>query len=178
MVDCESYALMPDSKADRFQTLVERHRNDAIRLAWRLLGAHRSAAEDVAQLAFMKAWKGFDRFRDEAQLRTWFNRILVNEVRTYLRWAGVREAARMFLPGTARLTPVVSDHGLKRRIEDAMDTLSVGQREAFTLVQLEGLSIPEAADCLGRAPGTIKSHLFRATRRLRDELADLKESAS
>jgi RNA polymerase sigma factor (sigma-70 family) len=59
-----------------------------------------------------------------------------------------------------------------------MGDLSANQREAFTLVYLEGLSIPEAAKSLGRATGTVKSHLHRAIHKLRSELSDLKEAQS
>ena len=176
MIDCETMTVTPDTKERRFEELVHVHRVGAVRLAWRLLGTHHGAAEDVAQQAFMRAWKGFDTFRNEAQLRTWFNRILVNQVRSYLRWVGVREkAARIFLRD-AKVTPALADHGLQKRIMSAMDKLSGGQREAFTLVYLEGLSMAEAAECLGRSTGTVKSHLFRAHQRLRMELGDLKEN--
>ncbi len=178
LVGCELQVVSTETKAQRFETLVLGYRDRSIRLAWRLLGAHRGAAEDVTQQAFVKAWNGFDRFRDDAQLRTWFRRILVNQVRSYLRWAAVREAARGFIFKQERPEPVMSDHGLKRRIQAAMDTLSAGQREAFTLVHLEGLSVTEAASSLGRAPGTVKSHLFRAHRQLRAQLSDLKENGS
>jgi RNA polymerase sigma-70 factor (ECF subfamily) len=53
--------------------------------------------------------------------------------------------------------------------------LSAGQREAFVLVHMEGMTVVEAAETLNRAPGTIKSHLHRALKALRAELGDLRE---
>jgi RNA polymerase sigma-70 factor (ECF subfamily) len=62
---------------------------------------------------------------------------------------------------------------LRRRVALALDALPRGQREAFVLVHLEGMTMREAAETTGRAVGTIKSHLHRALRNLRTQLADL-----
>jgi RNA polymerase sigma-70 factor (ECF subfamily) len=55
----------------------------------------------------------------------------------------------------------------------ALNGLSQGQREAFVLVHLEGFTVAESAQILGKAPGTIKSHLHRAVRALRRRLEDV-----
>jgi RNA polymerase sigma-70 factor (ECF subfamily) len=72
----------------RFSELVAEHRDRAVRLAWRLVGGDSAAAEDVAQEAFLRAYRGLDRFREEAGLSTWFYRILVNEAHRFrrMRW--------------------------------------------------------------------------------------------
>ena len=165
------------SREARFAAFVAAHRERAVGLAWRLLGGDRAAAEDVAQQAFVKAWRGLDGFRDEARLSTWFHRILVRQVRSYQRWAGVRRGLGLLtLDGE---TPsgaghdTHADHGMRNRIAAALDTLSTGQREAFVCVHPEGTTVDETAEMLGRAPGTIKSHLHRALKKLRAELADL-----
>jgi RNA polymerase sigma-70 factor (ECF subfamily) len=69
------------------------------------------------------------------------------------------------------------DPALRRRVASAVEALPRGQREAFVLVHLEGLTVAEAAQATGRAPGTIKSHLHRALRALRARLADLDPTA-
>ena len=71
--------------------------------------------------------------------------------------------------------PVPPNTALQLRIAAGLQKLSRGQREAFVLVHLEGFTVSEAATALGKAPGTIKSHLHRAVQRLRLELADLRE---
>ena len=63
---------------------------------------------------------------------------------------------------------------LRRRIAAALERLSAAQRETFVLVHLEGFSITEAAAVLGKAPGTLKSHLHRALVSLRETLGDLR----
>ena len=162
----------------RFVEFVEAHRDRAIRLAWQLLGHDRAAAEDLAQQAFLKAWDYLPRFRDESSLETWFTRILVNQVRSKQRWLSVRQKAASLL-GVHFERPAHttgSDHVLQGRLLDALQNLSDGQREALVLVHLEGFSITEVAKITGRAPGTIKSHLHRALKRLRSDLKDVWEA--
>ena len=161
----------------RFDAFVNGHRDRALRIAWRLLGGDAAAAEDVAQEAFVRAYRGLGSFRGEAELATWFHRILVNEVRRHQRWSGLRramhtgdrEADTVPDPNSAARP----DPALRRRIGAAIAALPRGQREAFVLVHLEGLTLVEAASVTGRAVGTMKSHLHRALESLRDRLADL-----
>jgi len=166
--------------ARRFDAFVNEYRERAVRIAWRLLGSDSAAAEDVAQEAFARAHRGLPRFRDDAKLSTWFYRILVNEVRRHQRWSGVRrrwhaddpEPDAVQDPKT-RGDAARPDPALRRRIGEAVRALPRGQREAFVLVHLEGLTIAEAANATGRAVGTMKSHLHRALASLRTRLADL-----
>jgi RNA polymerase sigma-70 factor (ECF subfamily) len=69
--------------------------------------------------------------------------------------------------------PAQGDPGLRERVARALEKLPRGQREAFVLVHLEGLTVAETAQATGRATGTVKSHLHRALETLRRELADL-----
>ena len=158
-----------------FSTFVALQRDRARRLAWRLVGGDEAAAEDITQEAFVRAYQALDRFRGEASLETWFYRILVRQAHNYRRWRAVRalwhseSEAEPADPTSA----VQGDPGLRRRIAQALDQLSRRQREAFVLVHLEGFTVQECADFLGKPSGTIKSHLHRALVRLRAELADL-----
>lgn len=158
-----------------FETFVATHRDRAIGLAWRLLGGDGSAAEDVAQEAFVRAHRALGGFRGEAELSTWFYRILVNEVRRHRRWRWVRERVAGEMPeevGDPELAPP-GDPALRGRVTAAIAGLSNGQREAFLLVHAQGFTVREAANITGRAEGTIKSHLHRALRSLRARLDDL-----
>ena len=67
-----------------FLAFVDGRRDSAVRLAFRLLGGDTAAAEDVAQEAFLRAYRGLGRFREEASLSTWFYRILLREVHRHL----------------------------------------------------------------------------------------------
>ena len=175
----ESLAIMPirQSRTERFRAFVKTHRTSALRLTWQLLGTQNAHAEDIVQQAFMKAWDHLPRFRDDSTLKTWFNRILVNLVRSHQRWYTVRRRAAALVGyhfDRPQLGPD-GDHALQKRLATALDTLSVGQREAFVLVHLQDLTVNEAAEATGRAPGTVKSHLHRALTKLRVELTDIWE---
>ena len=66
------------------------------------------------------------------------------------------------------------DLPLRERIQEAMEALSDGQREVFVLVYLEGLTLDQSAEILGKAPGTVRTHLHRALKALRRDLEALR----
>lgn len=164
-------------RAMRFRSFVATHRERAVSMAWRLCGGDQALAEDIAQEAFAQAWKGLGKFREEAQLSTWFYRILIRQAGAQRRKQRWRDRWQGLTGQEPAVAAPSSDDGLQRRIGAALEKLSAGQREAFVLVHLEGYTVVEAAALLGRAPGTLKSHLHRALKGLRAELADLKEVA-
>jgi len=162
-----------------FDEFVAAHRDEAVRLAYRLAGGDQAAAEDIAQNAFLRAYRALRGFRGEARLDTWFYRILVREGHRHRRW----QAVRRLWAGDPHPAPEPADPrasaepGLRRRIVAALAGLTHAQREAFVLVHLEGFSVTETAEILGKAPGTVKSHLHRALASLRRALADLQQVA-
>jgi len=173
-----SVVLSTGDLDSRFRALVDEHQDAAIRTARRLLGGD-CAAEDVAQEAFLRAFKGLPKFRGEASLRTWFFRILVREVQRHKRWQVLRKiwstdsTSEMDLPAIER---PAGDSALRSRIVTALDGLPQRQREAFVLVHLEQFTVKEAAEILGVSLGTAKVHVHRATKALRVSLGDLRES--
>ena len=173
-----SVELRTDDLDSRFCALVDEHQVAAVRTARRLLGGD-SAAEDVAQEAFLRAFKGLPQFRGESNLRTWFFRILVREVQRHKRWQVLRRiwstdsTSEMDLPAAER---PAEDSALRSRIVIALDGLPQRQREAFVLVHLEQFTVKETAEMLGVSLGTAKVHVHRATKALRVSLGDLRES--
>ena len=163
------------ARARDFEAFVAAHRDRAVGLAWRLVGGDGAAAEDIAQQAFLRAYRGLDQFREEAKMSTWFYRILVNEAQRHLRWRWVRQRVAGEMPDEPvdSRPDVPGDPALRERVTRAVGNLPRGQREAFVLVHLEGFTVREVADITGRAIGTIKSHLHRALRNLREALPDL-----
>lgn len=165
----------------RFGLLVSSHRERARRLAWRLVGGDAEAAEDITQDAFVRAYQKLGTFRHQARLETWFYRILVRQAQTYRRWRAVRDRWRQVwhppssehVPQLSGTAPEDTDPFVRRRIAEALGRLSRSQREAFVLVHLEGFTVRECAELMGKPSGTVKSHLHRALSHLRTELADL-----
>ncbi len=102
---------------------------------------------------------------------------MVRQAANHRRWRAVRErwtAAQPTEPADPRPEPS-GDPALRRRIACALDRLSRGQREVFVLVHLEGFTVRECSEVLGKPEGTVKSHLHRALAKLRQELGDLSD---
>lgn len=165
----------PATKEERFSRFVEAHRAMALRLAWRLMGGDASAAEDVVQGAFVKAYDKFDTVVQEAARESWLRQIVVRQALNQLRWLGVRRRVAQLAGFEDRAAPApMRDHVAAARISQAVAALSPHQRAVFVLVHLEEQTVSEAATQLGMAEGTAKSHLHRALTSLRNHLEDLR----
>jgi RNA polymerase sigma-70 factor, ECF subfamily len=161
----------------RFLDLVEQHRARALSIAWRLLGGSDAAAEDVVQEAFLRAHRALGGFRDDSKIETWFFRILMRQISNYRRWQKLKtwwplESQEILADPNPTLQ---GDPGLRKRIVAAVSRLSHRQRSVFVLVHMEGFTVVETAAIIQCSVGTAKSHLHRALKSLRAELADLKD---
>jgi RNA polymerase sigma-70 factor (ECF subfamily) len=146
------------------------------RIAWRLVGGDDAAARDGVQDALVRAFRGLRRFRGDGSLEAWLVRILVHAARSHRRWAALR--LRHLAPADVDSAPANApppDVLLRRQLRAAVRTLSATQREVFVLVHLEGHTVSETATLLGRAEGTVKSHLHRALAKLRAALGPVRE---
>jgi len=174
-----------EDRESRFEKLVKDERERIVAMAYHLVGGDREAAKDVAQEAFLKAYQALPGFREEASLKTWLIRIVINQASRYRRsqalrsrlgmiqsWFGSKDNMEPAAPGPLP-DRQFQDASTRARIGSALDKLSSGQRSAFALVHLEGMTVEETAAVLKKSPGTIKSHLHRALVRLRRDLADL-----
>ena len=167
-----------------FETLVAAHQRRVYLLAFDLTGNHHDA-EDLAQQTFLKALQGLGRFRGESSVVTWLRRIAVN---THIDRMRRRDtSARTSIPvGDIDGDPVASLPALRagddpeqttaaatiqRHIRQALASLSPQERTVFVLRHYHQLKLREIAAVLDVTAGTVKSSLFRAVRRLRDELA-------
>jgi RNA polymerase sigma-70 factor (ECF subfamily) len=154
---------------------VGQHHEQAVRLAWRLTGADRATAEEVAQDAFLAAHDKLHTLQEVDALPGWFFRIVARKSANHRRWLGVRRRfTRLFQPDPTAC-PASPDPPLRDVIQAAMDALSPGQREVFVLVYLEGFTLDQSAQILGKAPGTVRTHLHRALKALRRDLEHVRE---
>jgi RNA polymerase sigma-70 factor (ECF subfamily) len=157
-----------------FDVLVLKYQNKIIQLVYRYV--HDSdEARDVAQEAFIKAYKAIGRFRGESAFYTWIYRIAINTAKNYLVASGRRpprsdidaQDAEQYEGATGLkeyATPerVLMRDELQETIARAIDELPDDLRTAITLRELEGLSYEEIAQTMECPIGTVRSRIFRA----------------
>lgn len=167
-------------KGDRqaFGRLVERYQRRVYALAFGIV-RQREDAWDVAQEAFVKAYRNLDRFEGTAAFYTWLYRITYNLAIDALREKARRESPCLDEPrkveealekdGQAQATgpgEVAERRELAAVIETAMSRLSDKHRAIIVLREIEGLSYEEMAEVLGISKGTVMSRLFHARQNL------------
>jgi RNA polymerase sigma-70 factor, ECF subfamily len=152
-----------DGDRDAFVWLVRGHQAKVRALAYGMLG-DRALAEDVAQEAFLRAWRGIAGFRGDAAFSTWLYSITRRVVLEHTR--------RRVLP-TVPLdqAPAVSAPGgidldLRGDLQRALAALEPAQREAFLLVCVLGEPYAVVSAMTGVPTGTVASRVFRARERL------------
>lgn len=159
-----------------FRPLVDAYYPRAVRLARALVGDPEDA-RDIAQEAFVAAFRALPQHRAGRPFYPWLRGILLNRARMFIRGrnrsrARVDDAARRpgHWVGRAAGAAPVATRDLVRR---AMEQLEEGERSLLVLKHVEGHTYDELAVALGVASGTVMSRLYRARRRLRDELLRL-----
>ena len=127
-------------------------------------------AEEVVQEAFIKIYKGIQRFRGDSSIGTWIYRLAVNSSLTFLS-RRKRNADRVRAAGQLHEvadSPPVTGGALDRiHLERAIAKLPTGYRAVLVLHDVEGLSHDEIATIMGWHRGTSKSQLHKARARMR-----------
>ncbi len=144
----------------------------AFRIAYGVL-RHREDAEDVAQEAFAKAYRAFSQLRDRERFRAWLARMtwrLALDRQRSDRRRGVRELAQVdALPGPSAEETVDASRR-SAELWRAIDALPEKLRIVTVLASIEGHDLTEVAALLRLPVGTIKSRLFLARKRLKEQL--------
>ena len=173
-------AAAAEGEVAAFETLVRRHQT---RLVGYLRGLTNSDAdaEDLAQEAFLRAYRSLKGFRGTSSFRTWLYQIATNVFRTWLEkkrsHAGLSAVSLDApAPGTeAPMDPAGETNPEGRHVDrDAIDRalaqLPADQREAVLLRDVEGFDYREIAEQLDVPLGTVESRIFRGRERLRELL--------
>ncbi len=152
-----------------FEELVELTRRRVYTLALRLIG-DRHEAEDVAQEAYVRAFRALGGFREDARFETWLYRIVANTAMTHLRRRGrfgdlVAEGQERLVEPEVRPTDEVV---ARDEVSRALAQLTLGQRTVLVLKDMYGLSCEEIGDHMGVSEGAVKVRLHRARKRLKD----------
>jgi len=169
----EAFVLARACRGDAaaFEELVRRHQHRVYAVALRIVRAH-DVADDVAQEAFLRAWRALDRFEPGRPFAPWVCRIAANLAINHVRSPRAREGG---LPEGDHETPAAGDPGpleavlddeAARVLDAAVAALPAEQRAVFVLRAVEEMAYDEIADALSLSPGTVMSRLFRAREKL------------
>jgi len=176
--DDEREAVEASQRGEReaFDLLVERYQRDVYRLCYRYVNDHEDA-NDLAQEAFLKAYRAIGRFRGDSAFSTWLYRIAVN---TCLNFRASRKPETQelpdFLPDPRRgISAVLEGEEAGRRVREAVSRLPEKQRATLILKVYHELTHEEVARILGSTVGTVKANLFHALGNLRKLMAEAGE---
>ena len=144
-------------------------------------------AEDVLQDAYLDAYRHIHDFRGDSHVGTWLTRIVINQALMRMRKERRRsvivpfrerrtdeaEGAEVNVADPTSESPAtrVLRGEIRRILEHRIDELPLSFRTVFIMREVEDMSVPETAECLGISPATVRSRLFRARALLRESLA-------
>jgi RNA polymerase sigma-70 factor (ECF subfamily) len=173
-----------------FDSLVRQYDQAVLRLALHLTGSEQDA-EDIHQEAFLKAYRYLGNFRFECSFYTWIYRIVTNLCLDLLRRRKSRKEDQAVMIDASGeemdlLNNVSDDRAsanpdrelsrkvLGERIREALDQLTPRERMVFELKHYQGLKLRTIGEMLNTTEETAKNTLFRATRKLRANLAEVR----
>ena len=174
-MDAEILDLLERDLEAGFECLVLRYQHLVFGVAARVVGTH--DAEDVAQEAFVRAYRALSRYPAERirELRPagWLARIALNTARNSVRGksaqprASLDDALDAVRDGDASPEEAWERSEADRTWRRLLDTLPETYRTAVELRHVEGLSYPDVARALGKPVGTVKANVHRGVRLLR-----------
>ncbi len=178
-----------DGKA--FRTLVERHQRRVFSIALGIVRDENDARE-ISQEAFLRVYRGLDRFQGGSSFFTWLYRIVTNLSIDLIRRPGRRDAElleerNLYEVTDGALAPLVSHmdgsdparvvrrREIAERLQEALDALPPYHLGVILMREVEGMSYEEMAEAMGVSKGTIMSRLFHARQKLQRALKDCYE---
>ena len=170
-----------------FNLLVRKYQHKVVNLVARYVN-NPGDVPDVAQEAFIKAYRALPTFRGESAFYTWLYRIAVNTAKNYLTSQGRRPPSSdveadeaEYYGGGEALQEVATPENLaltdeiKRTVFAAIEALPEDLRTAITIREMEGLSYEEIAEIMDCPVGTVRSRIFRAREAIDKKLQPLIE---
>jgi RNA polymerase sigma-70 factor, ECF subfamily len=179
--DREAVRRVQAGDTEAFEPLVEKYKRKVFRLAYQVLRDQEEAL-DVAQEAFVKAFRALPAFKGDSAFYTWLFRITMNvaldrkrQRATRAKSLGAEDVPPEEWERTATSTDpdpedVATGAETRERIRKGLDSLSEHHRAIIILSDIEGLQYREIAEVLGIPMGTVMSRLHHARKRLREVL--------
>jgi RNA polymerase sigma-70 factor (ECF subfamily) len=161
---------------DAFEELIRRHadRHHAVVL---LFVADRELAQEATQDAFLRAWRGIERFQGHSRFFTWLYRIGINEAKRRAarepteKTVSIEEEPILEAPDWSEAPDTrMEQDDLRRALEDSIRALPFEYRAPVILRDVEGLSTRDAAEVMELSEAAFKSRLHRARLVLRRAL--------
>ncbi|WP_222564985.1 RNA polymerase sigma factor RpoE [Novilysobacter antarcticus] len=184
-LDQELVRRVQQGDSTAFDALVRKYQHRILALIGRYI-ADWSECQDVAQDAFMRAYRALPNFRGDAQFYTWLHRIAVNTAKNHLvaqkrRPPGadidVDDAEQFDSAIRLRDNDTPERELMRQQVEQlvlrVVEGLPAELKEAISLREVDGLSYDEIAEKMGCPIGTVRSRIFRARDAIDQELRPL-----
>ena len=184
-LDLELVRRVQRGESAAFDALVRKHQHWVVSLVGRYI-ADWSECQDVAQEAFIRAYRAINSFRGDAQFSTWLHRIAVNSAKNHLAAHNRRPPtddieigdAEQYDSGTRlRDTDTPERQLMRQELENAVmravAALPEELRQAISMREVEGLSYEDIAQKMGCPIGTVRSRIFRAREAIDTEMRPL-----
>jgi len=167
--DTQLIGRILDGDTSGYAVLVDRYKDMAFTIAFRILNK-REDAEEVVQDAFVKAFQHLSSFRQKAKFSTWLYRIIYNTAiskqrRIKLGWLSIEETT---IPDNAVELIAEEEEDRRKMLETAMQQLPEEDRILLTLYYVDESSIEDLHSILGITKANVKIKLFRARKRLQE----------
>ena len=167
-------ARVREGDHDAFADLMRAHEDRVFSVCLRIIG-DRERALDATQETFLTVFRKSSQFQGRSALGTWIYRIAVNRCYDELRKLKRQRSEPLpehTDPPDAAALDAVEAAGLRPELRRALLSLPPDFRAAIVLSDIEGFSMPEAAEALGVPVGTVKSRVFRGRRLLGEALGN------
>jgi RNA polymerase sigma-70 factor (ECF subfamily) len=189
--EAQMIAAILDGDTEQYHELIRPYERSVYKMALSFM-KNESDAEDVAQEAFLKAFRNLAKFRGQAKFSTWLISIALNEARGRLRHQSASRTESLdataeeggpVSPALLRDWREVPSEALERKevremLKEAISGLSPIYREVVLLRDVEELSIEETATVLNISTASVKVRLHRARIMLQKQLAPQLKSAN
>ena len=158
---------------EAFSELVRAHERRAYAVARAIVVNHEDA-EDAVQEAFLHAYRALHRFLPDQAFGAWLHRIVANAALDITRRRKVRDADELPETVASPFRDPAESSELRRRLQEALETLPARQRAVIVLHDVEGFKHAEIGVTLGIPEGTARSDLHYARSHLREVLGSVR----